>query len=104
VQAVCACARANQSALIRAFRPGEAVRGAFPAAIAAKFFRKVNFLVCPAPEPGEAARAQWRCALRRDSVESLRIAETSILSALPRCRQFSAANFVKQNLCAGALA
>jgi hypothetical protein len=76
------------------------VRGAFPAAISAKFFRKVNFLVRPVPELCDVARTQWRCALRCDSVESSCIAETSILSALPRYRRFSAANFCQaKSLC-----
>jgi hypothetical protein len=70
----------------------------------AKFFRRVSLPVRPAPEPGKAARARRRCAFQRGSVESSRVAETCILSALLRYRRFSAANFVKQNLCAGALA
>jgi hypothetical protein len=79
------------------------VRGAFPAVPAAKFFRRLNFPVCPAPESGEAASAHHRCTLQRADIESPHVAETSILSALPRYRQFSAANFVKQNLRVGAL-
>jgi hypothetical protein len=62
------------------------VRGTFPAAPAAKFFRRLNFPVCPAPEPSKAARAHRRCTVRRGSIESSHVAETSILSALPRYR------------------
>jgi hypothetical protein len=79
------------------------VRGAFSAGVAVNFFRKVNFLVRPAPEPGEATGASRRLRASTRRCRAAAYAETSILSALLRYRRFSAANFVKQNFCARAL-
>jgi hypothetical protein len=59
VRAVCTRARANQSALIRAFRRSGGARRV-SGGCCGKIFLQGEFSRSPVPEPGEAARTQWR--------------------------------------------